>query len=699
MTQWKRILSLTAICGLLIGMVAFAGLLPSAADTTDRNLLLNADGSSDPGKYGSWLTKYVYSAQAAPTGETLDLTGAAYAAQERDWTNEKPGKAVDGNTAAGTGDTFFMTLPDATDAQARLGLLIDLQEEYTLHKLSYFNNKYIAGGHRRYRGAVYAGNALSGLQKAATFDTYNNGDALQVDISLDTTARYLFVAFNERNAFYTMERNGGTFTGIAVDEVQVWGGAAQRTVTFDYAGAETGAQETTRTVENGTAVGALPTPGKSGEAFIGWFDGDGSLWDADTPVTGDVTLTARFGKSVFPNSVETITWFTKVHGNAAALPQVTKTTFDADEKVIKAIDGNINPPGGFVGGDTFKLKLVEGSDSVGFLVDLQAQYDLTLFRLTMTTQDGWMVGNRAAKGSVYTSENGTDWDNGTAFDNAAQNIEIPVLLQGKRARYLLVMITNPGIIQYEGAVRIYETELFGSPAACTVRFEDCTLTDKTVSPGDRLDLSAETPTKDGAWFKGYYTDAACTEPFINGSVITEDTTLYADWISVKQEPQVQAVQVRLVGDEGLRFISQIDETAVAQLEALDSAAEIGTVVAPKAQVTGAFDLSSVDNTLIKKAPADNRLQAGRDYTEDGTVKFTAVVIQIPQKNFASDVAARTYVTYTDASGIKREYYSSEGETAYYAVSLKKAAEVTLGQYGDTLTETEKARLDAIMAAQ
>ncbi len=218
------------------------------------------------------------------------------------------------------------------------------------------------------------------------------------------------------------------------------------------------------------------------------------------------------------------------------------------------------------------------------------------------------------------------------------------------------------------------------------------VTYKTVDDGDTLDLSAEMPVKDGAWFKGYYTDAECTEPFRNGSAITANTALYTGWIEVGQQPQVQAVQVRLVGKEGLRFISRIDETAVAQLEALDGAAEIGTVVALKENVSGALELASCgDGTNARLVPAVNR------YTADGAVKFTAVAVGIPEAHYATDIAARTYATYTDASGIRRTYYSHEDASTYYATSLAAAARATLEQHGDTLTETETARLNAIVA--
>ena len=88
-----------------------------------------------------------------------------------------------------------------------------------------------------------------------------------------------------------------------------------------------------------------------------------------------------------------------------------------------------------------------------------------------------------------------------------------------------------------------------------------------------------------------------------------------------------------------------------------------------------------------------------DYVADGTLKYTAVVISIPEKHFGSDIAARAYVTYTDASGIRREYYSNEGETEYYATNLKAAAQLTLTQYESSLSDAEKARLNAIMAVE
>lgn len=220
---------------------------------------------------------------------------------------------------------------------------------------------------------------------------------------------------------------------------------------------------------------------------------------------------------------------------------------------------------------------------------------------------------------------------------------------------------------------------------------------KTLLSGDTLDLSGESPEKDGAWFKGYYTDAECTVPFVSGSAITADTTLYTGWITVEQRPEIEGVQVRLTGHEGLRFISRVDENAAARLQELDSAAELGTVVARKENVQGALELASCeDSTDARRVPAVNRMQAGRDYVADGTVKFTAVVIDIPEVHYATDIAARTYVTYTDASGIRRTYYSHEDASTYYATNLAAAAQVTLEQHGDTLTEAETARLNAII---
>jgi uncharacterized repeat protein (TIGR02543 family) len=70
--------------------------------------------------------------------------------------------------------------------------------------------------------------------------------------------------------------------------------AGSRTVTFNANGGSV--SEGTRSVANGAAVGTLPTPTRSGNAFNGWFTAQtgGSRIDAATRISANVTYWARW---------------------------------------------------------------------------------------------------------------------------------------------------------------------------------------------------------------------------------------------------------------------------------------------------------------------------------------------------------------------------------------------------------------------
>ncbi len=56
--------------------------------------------------------------------------------------------------------------------------------------------------------------------------------------------------------------------------------------------------ETTITVEEGKAIGELPTPTKEGYNFLGWVDAEGNPVTAETVVTADMTVTATWEKQI-----------------------------------------------------------------------------------------------------------------------------------------------------------------------------------------------------------------------------------------------------------------------------------------------------------------------------------------------------------------------------------------------------------------
>ena len=63
------------------------------------------------------------------------------------------------------------------------------------------------------------------------------------------------------------------------------------TVTFNSAG---GSAVAAKSITNGAAVGPLPTPTRVGYAFDGWYTAAGAKISPTAPVTGSMTLTARW---------------------------------------------------------------------------------------------------------------------------------------------------------------------------------------------------------------------------------------------------------------------------------------------------------------------------------------------------------------------------------------------------------------------
>lgn len=96
---------------------------------------------------------------------------------------------------------------------------------------------------------------------------YNfSGNTLTAQDAVTSVAQTVLVKYEPISYKLIFDANGGTVT------------PGEMTVTFD------------------AKVGTLPTPTKSGDVFMGWFDEAGNQYTADTPykVDGNTTLTARW---------------------------------------------------------------------------------------------------------------------------------------------------------------------------------------------------------------------------------------------------------------------------------------------------------------------------------------------------------------------------------------------------------------------
>jgi uncharacterized repeat protein (TIGR02543 family) len=90
--------------------------------------------------------------------------------------------------------------------------------------------------------------------------------------------------------------SGGDYKGGDGEQVKVW------KVTFDTAGGVPEPQPNPETVADGEAIGKLPDgPEKPPATFDGWYLGD-TQFAASTPVTGDITLLAKWHEAP-PGSV------------------------------------------------------------------------------------------------------------------------------------------------------------------------------------------------------------------------------------------------------------------------------------------------------------------------------------------------------------------------------------------------------------
>ncbi|MCD7949910.1 MAG: InlB B-repeat-containing protein, partial [Erysipelotrichaceae bacterium] len=56
--------------------------------------------------------------------------------------------------------------------------------------------------------------------------------------------------------------------------------------------------------------------------------------------------------------------------------------------------------------------------------------------------------------------------------------------------------------------------------------------DDTINVNTAYDSTAQDETKQGYTFDGWYLDEDCTIPYVDGTVLTEDTILYGKWTKV-----------------------------------------------------------------------------------------------------------------------------------------------------------------------
>jgi len=145
---------------------------------------------------------------------------------------------------------------------------------------------------------------------------------------------------------------------------------------------------------------------------------------------------------------------------------------------------------------------------------------------------------------------------------------------------------------------------------------------------------------------------------------------------------INGAQMRLTGQQGLRFISNIKKSGD-----FGAVKEYGTVIIPTENLVNMEDLkidAEFDGRKVAKVPAVYR------YAEDEThITFTAVVVNISEQNYTRSYTVRAYAILEDDTVIYGDTFASR--------SLYQVAKRILENESATDTETEAAQkiVDAV----
>ena len=194
------------------------------------------------------------------------------------------GLAFDGDTSTfwHSNYTPYQALPATVE--------IDMGQVYTINKFSYLPRQSGTNGIITEYSLYYKTSADGEWIPLAEEQTWA-GDSSQKTVKFDAVeTQYLkFVALDG------MSDGDNKFASAAEFMVhQVLNEEPEPEVTYTVTFVADG-NETTQTVKEGETADKPEAPTKPGHKFLGWFEeGNEAAFDFDTPVTGNVTLTARF---------------------------------------------------------------------------------------------------------------------------------------------------------------------------------------------------------------------------------------------------------------------------------------------------------------------------------------------------------------------------------------------------------------------
>ena len=346
------------------------------------------------------------------------------------------------------------------------------------------------------------------------------------------------------------------------------------TVTFDANGGQ--CDTTSLEIINGETVSALPTPVREGFDFLGWFDENGGEFTAETAVTADITVTAKWEVAQPP--LDELSWeiesylYARYRGRRVSLHNVPYTLYHDYETEVALLNGEVVVIGrttNYYGekwllteeGDWVKesdVTKIEDlmpfilSDDVNYPEKLHLSYTSCKLYGTVTSLSGDI---KTVNGGIFDADGNRVYGTTVTVDAPTFNISkiddyIAFRSLGAGEYYYRVIAENNcgtyNVINYAFTV------VDEYPAEVTITFKDESLSnvssELTVARGNTVD-ELPTPTKSGYIFEGWVDE--------DGKVITAATAVTYNMTAIP-------VWVRRIGD--VNFDDATDAADVILLE-------------------------------------------------------------------------------------------------------------------------------------
>ena len=346
------------------------------------------------------------------------------------------------------------------------------------------------------------------------------------------------------------------------------------TVTFDANGGQ--CDTTSLKIISGETVSALPTPVREGFDFLGWFDENGGEFTAETAVTADITVTAKWAVAQPP--LDDLSWeiesylYARYRGRRVSLHNVPYTLYHDYETEVALLNGEVVVIGrttNYYGekwllteeGDWVKesdVTKIEDlmpfilSDDVNYPEKLHLSYTSCKLYGTVTSLSGDI---KTVNGGIFDADGNRVYGTTVTVDAPTFNISkiddyIAFRSLGAGEYYYRVIAENNcgtyNVINYAFTV------VDEYPAEVTITFKDESLSnvssELTVARGNTVD-ELPTPTKSGYIFEGWVDE--------DGKVITAATAVTYNMTAIP-------VWVRRIGD--VNFDDATDAADVILLE-------------------------------------------------------------------------------------------------------------------------------------